>query len=94
DRQIRFAKRLSKFNVKLSYRPGVQNGAADALSRLLTSEEEEEGRTSDPILPPRITLATFTVTAINEQVHLQRQDDRISKTLTLLMKIYKRSSTV
>jgi len=74
DRQIRYSERLSKFNVKLGYRPGVQNGAADALSRMCTPEEEE-GRIYDPILPPPIMLATFTIAALNEQLQLQEQSD-------------------
>jgi hypothetical protein len=54
ERQIRYSERLSKFNPQLVYRPGVQNGAADALSRMHTttdSPEEGEGSTSLALLP-------------------------------------------
>ena len=78
DHQIRYAERLSKFNVKLCFRPGAQNGAADALSRMHTPEEEE-GRMHDPLLPQPITLATCSIAALNEQLQLQDQDDLMAQ---------------
>lgn len=54
ERQVRYSERLSKFNPQLVYRPGVQNGAADALSRMHTtadSPEEGEGSTPLALLP-------------------------------------------
>jgi RNase H-like domain found in reverse transcriptase/Reverse transcriptase (RNA-dependent DNA polymerase)/Integrase zinc binding domain/Retroviral aspartyl protease len=78
DRQIRYSERLSKFNLKLGYRPGSQNGAADALSRMHTPEEEES-HIHDPILPQPIFLATCTIAALNEQLQLQDQDNLIAQ---------------
>lgn len=75
DRQIRYAERLSKFNVRLHFRPGTQNGAADALSRMHTPEEEEESCIHDPILPMPTVLASFTVAALNEQLPIQSHDN-------------------
>jgi hypothetical protein len=42
ERQVRYSERLSKFNVRVVYRPGVLNGAADALSRMHPLEGGED----------------------------------------------------
>jgi hypothetical protein len=55
DRQVRYAERLSKFNVKIVYRPGVNNGAADALSRV-HPPEGGEGAVHAALLPKPETL--------------------------------------
>lgn len=59
-RQVRYAERLSKFNISIVYRPGVQNGAADALSRMhQPNEGEGDGDTYAAILPkPKLATGT------------------------------------
>jgi hypothetical protein len=60
DRQIRYAERLSKFKVNIVYRPGVLNGAADALSRMFPPKEGEgTGTMHDAILPKPLTSVTL-----------------------------------
>ena len=64
-RQIRYAERLSRFNVKVLYRPGALNGAADALSRMHTSEGEEgPAQIHDALLPAPITVTPAQLRAL------------------------------
>jgi hypothetical protein len=68
-RQIRYAERLSRFNVVLVYRPGVQNGAADALSRMHTPGEEEDTSSTihDALLPKPISASPLLLAAVSQQ---------------------------
>jgi hypothetical protein len=78
ERQIRYAERLSKFKVVLAYRPGVHNGAADALSRMHTPEGEES-LVHDAILPMPITLHSLTVAAIDEVLRVDNAEDLVNR---------------
>lgn len=92
DRQIRYSERLSKFNIKIIYRPGVLNGAADALSRLHTPEGGE-GATHDAILPQPISLSPLSQSVVatglrllgtnelNDRIKAAYQDDELTQEL-------------
>ena len=43
-RQARWAEYLSRFNLQITYRPGCENRAADALSRRTPSTDHDEVR--------------------------------------------------
>lgn len=68
-RQIRYSERLSRFNTVVVYRPGVQNGAADALSRMHTPEEEEGAASTvhEALLPKPISSSPFLIATISQQ---------------------------
>jgi len=67
QRQIRYSERLSKFNVVVVYRPGVQNGAADALSRMYTSEEGESADViHDALFPPPQVSSPLAVSSVKQ----------------------------
>ncbi|KAG1952391.1 retrotransposable element [Pimephales promelas] len=54
-RQARWSLFFSRFNFKVTYRPGSKNGKADSLSRQFDSSIGP--RTSEPILPPTLIVA-------------------------------------
>lgn len=67
ERQIRYAERLSKFKIVLAFRPGVQNGAADALSRIHSSEEGEgtiQDTLHDALLPKPVDFLPWTLAPV------------------------------
>lgn len=79
DRQVRYAERLSKFNVRVVYRPGILNGAADALSRMHPPEGGED-RVHNAILPrPETTLVPVVSAApiAAEDVEMEPVDNEI-----------------
>ena len=78
ERQIRYAERLSKFKVVLAYRPGVHNGAADALSRMHTPEEGESP-VHDAILPVPISLRSLAIAAIDEVLQVGNAKDLVNR---------------
>lgn len=92
ERQVRYAERLSKFNVVIAYRPGVLNGAADALSRM-HSPEEGEGPIHAALLPTPVQLGSLSVLVLQTPLHLEDpndvntriknayQDDEVTQTL-------------
>ena len=68
-RQIRYSERLSKFNIAIVYRPGVLNGAADALSRMHAPKKEESAsQLHEPLLPRPITTMpkALSLATVNE----------------------------
>lgn len=74
ERQVRYSERLSKFNPQLVYRPGVQNGAADALSRMhiaVDSPEEGEGSVPQALLPMPLKFEDVAFLAPSTSVPLQ-----------------------
>ena len=89
-RQIRYAERLSRFNLVLVYRPGVQNGAADALSRIYAPEEEEgaASTTHDALLPKPISFSSLFISAVSQ--------GSVSETLPILdqIKLYYNSDPI
>ena len=103
DRQIRYSERLSKFNIKIVYRPGVLNGAADALSRLHTPEEGES-TTHDAILPkptslfllshsgPHAELRLLGSNELNERIKTAYQEDDLTQELLVKLTADKDSS--
>lgn len=67
QRQIRYAERLSKFKTVVVYRPGIQNGAADALSRMYTPKEGEGSDTIHAaLLPPPQVSTSFAVSSVEQ----------------------------
>ena len=67
--QIRYAERLSRFNTAVVYRPDVQNGADDALSRMHAPEEEEGAASTvhEALLPKPISSSPFLIAVISQQ---------------------------
>lgn len=78
ERQVRYAERLSKFKIVIAYRPGVNNGAADARSRLHTPEEGESP-VHDAILPTPISLRSLSVAAITQVLRVDNTEDLVSR---------------
>jgi hypothetical protein len=82
ERQIRWAERLSKYNIQMVYRPGSSNGAADALSRM-HSPEGGECALPPALLPKFKTLKSISLNAIEivpqsdltEKIKLAYQND-------------------
>lgn len=78
DRQVRYAERLSKFNIRVAYRPGAHNGAADALSRL-HSPEGGESTAHDALLPRPIMLSSLASPELDEEFEPRDPDDIINR---------------
>lgn len=78
DRQVRYSERLSKFKVKIVYRPGVQNGAADALSRM-HSPEGGEGAVHAAILPKPTEQETLTLAPMQVSLSPADQNDLLDR---------------
>uniref|UniRef100_A0A3B3XMZ2 Gypsy retrotransposon integrase-like protein 1 n=1 Tax=Poecilia mexicana TaxID=48701 RepID=A0A3B3XMZ2_9TELE len=57
-RQSRWSIFFSRFNLSISYRPGSKNVKPDALSRLYTPDDSDEGPA--PLLPPSCTVGVVT----------------------------------
>jgi hypothetical protein len=78
ERQIRYAERLSKFNINIVYRPGVHNGAADALSRI-HPPEGGEGAVQDAILPKPQPMTSLTLAPMMTTLDPPAADDLTSR---------------
>uniref|UniRef100_A0A8C1X240 Gypsy retrotransposon integrase-like protein 1 n=1 Tax=Cyprinus carpio TaxID=7962 RepID=A0A8C1X240_CYPCA len=70
-RQARWALFFTRFDFKVTYRPGSQNNRADALSRLHQADPEPES--PEPILPPAMIVSPiqWDLNRLIEQENLQ-----------------------
>jgi hypothetical protein len=78
DRQVRYSERLSKFKVEIVYRPGAQNGAADALSRI-HAPEGGEGTVHNAILPKPKVQSALTLSHIQVSISPANQSDLLRR---------------
>ncbi len=71
-RQARWSLFFTRFDFKITYRPGSQNTKADALSRL--HESDSQSPDQEPIIPPTIILAPVQWDIMTEITEAQVTD--------------------
>ncbi len=78
-RQARCSLFFTRFDFKITYRPGSQNTKADALSRL--HESDSQSPDQEPIIPPTIILAPVQWDIMTEITEAQITDPPPTETL-------------
>jgi len=79
-RQARWAQELAQYDFKIVFRPGAQNGKADALTRRsgdLPGEGDERGRPTQALIP----LSKFFLSAASKQHNQDIRDALTTDTL-------------
>ena len=64
DRQVRWKQTLQEFNMEINYRPGVENGAADALSRRPDYKVNKDASFL-PLLEPKVFTGSVLVSPVD-----------------------------
>jgi len=80
-RQARWAQELAQYDFKIVFRPGAQNGKADALTRRsgdLPGEEDERGHPTQALIP----LSKFSLSAASKQYDQNIREALTTDTLT------------
>ncbi|CUA68987.1 Transposon Tf2-12 polyprotein [Rhizoctonia solani] len=78
-RQMRWMGFLADYNYRIVYRPGVQNGKADILSRKEEHREEAKGGSETPVLirPEFFISAITTDSDLNNMIRDALPDDKV-----------------
>jgi len=79
-RQARWAEKLSKYNFVIHFRPGIQGGKPDALSRRPDYVSENSIREPSPVLKPG-QLAAPEVNSVEEEVGDVRGDANLRQSI-------------